>query len=314
MNATTHPSAISQQSTSLSINAITLVRGELRKLVHLRLTWILAGGITLFIVFAQLLLIAGSQGPAQIRSDPLGFWYQLMVGDLSIVRIFDGVAALFLIAHLIGNEYQYGTLRILLGHGVGRLRLLAAKVLAALAVLLVMALGQIIIEFLFGWGIAVTLGGSTHASHALNTVFWENTASYLLCVAISLVVTLLLGAAATVVGRSLAFGLTGGIGWFAVDNLLGTPLVLLARITHNDFWLQLSGILLGPILNRLPDEIIPPYQVTSGGMTISTPVQGFGSLPLVAVPGSHALLVIGIYAALFGFIAVFLTWQRDVLE
>jgi hypothetical protein len=130
--------------------------------------------------------------------------------------------------------------------------------------------------------------------------------------------TLLLGVAAAVLGRSLAFGLAVGLSWFAVDNLAIIPLSLLSQFTHNDLWRQVSGYLLGLMLNRLPDYIVPPYHVTlqtpAGPQTVAQTVSGFGPLPLVHVDGTHALLVIGGYALVFAAAAVVLARVRDVRE
>jgi hypothetical protein len=106
--------------------------------------------------------------------------------------------------------------------------------------------------------------------------------------------------------------------WFAVDNLAQAPLTLLYQLTRSDLWLNVSGFLLGPLLNRLPDYIAPPYHVTvqtpAGPQTTTQTVSGFGMLPLVHVDGAHALLVIGAYALLFAATAIVLTRTRDVQE
>jgi len=130
--------------------------------------------------------------------------------------------------------------------------------------------------------------------------------------------TLLLGVMAAVIGRSLAFGLAVGLSWFAVDNLAQLPLTLGYQFTHSDLWREASGFLLGPLLNRLPDYIAPPWhtvtQTPGGPVTVTNQVSGFGVMPLVAVSGSQALAVIGAYAILFALIAVILTWRRETLE
>lgn len=135
---------------------------------------------------------------------------------------------------------------------------------------------------------------------------------------ISLGATLLLGVAASVVGRSLAFGLAVGLSWFAVDNLATIPLTLAYQITHADFWLNVSGFLLGPLLNRLPDYIAPAWHVTTQGahgpVTVAQSVSGFGLKPLVTVDGTYALLVIGGYAVVFAATVVVFTRWRDVQE
>jgi ABC-type transport system involved in multi-copper enzyme maturation permease subunit len=295
-----------------------LLRAELRKILALRLTWVLAGLFTLFIVGSQILLASGPNNADQLRGDPQGAFANIMSGDLSLLRIFCGIFLLILSAHVVGLEYQYGTIRILLGRGVGRLQLLGAKTLALSLAGLALLVWGLAIELVFAIGITLALAGGQQPWSILGGEFWGDAAIYLLCVLISMGVTLLLGVAASVLGRSLASGLAVGLSWFAVDNLLTIPLTLLFQFTHNDLWRQLSGYLLGLMLNRLPDYIVPPYHVTvqtaSGPETVAHSVSGFGILPLVQVDGTHALLVIGGYALIFAATAIVLTRARDVHE
>ena len=297
---------------------LILLRGELFKIIHLRITWVMAAIFTLLVVGSQLLLVSGPNTQGDLQRNPLGSFYNLMEGDLSIVRIFSGTFLLILTAHVIGLEYQQGTIRILLGRGVGRLHLLGAKVLAVLLIGLGIIAFEMLIEAIFGYGLVAAFGGNHHPASVLGAEYWTDVRFYLLCVLINAVATLLLGVAASVVGRSLAFGLAVGLSWFFVDNLATLPLSIMARFTHSDLWLKLSGLLLGPVLNRLPDEIAPPYHVTVAGphgpVTITQAVSGFGILPLVTVPGSHALLVILAYSLVFAAVAVVLTRRREVLE
>jgi hypothetical protein len=116
--------------------------------------------------------------------------------------------------------------------------------------------------------------------------------------------------AAATLGRSLAFGLAVGLSWFAVDNLLTIPISLLTQVTGSDFWAKLSTVLLGPTLNRLPDFILAPDHEATHTITVG----GFGPQPLLTVSGGHALLVIGVYAAIFLAVAIGLTWRREILD
>jgi ABC-2 type transport system permease protein len=297
---------------------VGLLRGELRKIAHMRVARVLAALYALLLIGSQLLLLSGSGTQDRLRHDPLGSFYVLMEGDLSLVRVFSGIILLILAAHVIGLEYQQGTIRVLLGRGVGRLQLLGAKVAALAVVALAIMAGGMLIELAFGWGIVTGLAGSARPWTVLGAEFWTDVEFYLLCVLLNAGVTLLLGVAASVVGRSLSFGLAVGLSWFAVDNLAQIPLLLLVRLTHSDVWSKVTGLLLGPILNRLPDEIAPPYHVTAAGphgpVTIVTQVSGFGIQPLVQVSGTQALLVLLVYSAVFAAAAIVLTKRRDVLE
>jgi ABC-type transport system involved in multi-copper enzyme maturation permease subunit len=318
MSAAAVPLSTISAARATRASFVGLLRAELFKLTHHQVAHVLVALYLVFVTGGQLLLASGHNLSPQLASDPLNALYFVAEGDLSIVRIFVGVVLLVLSTHAVGLEYSQGTIRILLGRGVGRLRLLAAKVMAlALAALALIAAG-ILIELAGAWLIVGAKAGGQHPWSALNSAFWSNAWVYLLCVLISAGVTLLLGVTAAVVGRSLAFGLAVGLSWFAVDNLLLIPLGLLGQVTHSTFWLKLSGLLLGPLLNRLPDHLVPAWHEAvpglHGSVTVTRTMQGFGPIPPTPLDGRHALTVIALYAALFLFVSVVLMWRRDVME
>jgi ABC-type transport system involved in multi-copper enzyme maturation permease subunit len=297
---------------------IGLLRGELRKIVHLRITWALLGLFTLFVIGSQLILVSAPNSKEQLKYNTAGSFSNLVSGDLSILRVFSGIVALVLAAHVTGLEYQFGTVRILLGRGVGRLQLLGAKMAALTLVLLGLLGWGLLIESAFAWGLVVGLAGDAAPWRRLSDDYWVSLRYYLLCVLISLGVTVLLAVAATIVGRSLAFGLAVGLSWFAVDNLAQVPLTLGYQFTHSDLWLNVSGFLLGPLLNRLPDYIAPPWhasvQTPTGPVTVTSQFSGFGAMPLTPISSAQALLVISAYAAVFALIAIIGTWRRETRD
>jgi ABC-type transport system involved in multi-copper enzyme maturation permease subunit len=316
MSSTTVATALAP-TPALRTTFAGLAQGELFKIIHLRITWVMTALYAVAVVVVQLIWAAGQGTAGQLRSDTFGAMLNFMEGDLSVLRILSGIFILILTAHVIGLEYQLGTIRILLARGIGRLQLLGAKVLAiAVVSLALLALG-LLIEVGLGGGINLALAGGLPL-RSLPSDYWRDVWLYLLCVLISMGATLLLGVAASVVGRSLAVGLTVGLCWFAVDNL-GLIVVNLAyQFTHSDFWRNITGFFLGPLLNRLPNYLVPARHLTTvgphGPTTISVPVDGFGVMPLVSVSGGHALAVIAAYSVIFAAGAVSLTWRRDVLE
>lgn len=319
MSSASFTPAVVARATTGSTHALFLglLRGELRKIIHMRITWVMTAIITIFAIGLQILLLGGNNR-AQLQRDPLSFFYLVMEGDLSFLRVFSGIFLLVLAAHSVGLEYQHGTIRILLGRGVGRLQLLAAKV-AALALLgLALLAIELLTELVFA-SLAITiLANGRHPWSVLNGEFWVDVRYYMLYLLINAAASLLLGVAASVLGRSLAFGLSVGLSWFAVDNLVLIPLSLLYQLTHNDLWRNISGLSLGLILNRLPDYIAPPYhlivQGPDGPVTIARPVEGFGIMPLIHLDSARALITVAAYALIFATVAIVLTRRRDVLE
>lgn len=318
MSTTAVPSVAAPAARANRASFAGLLRAELFKLAHLRIARVLAALYLLFVVGGQLLLASGANVGASLRDDPLGSFRNVFQGDLSILRILVGIVILILSAHAVGLEYSQGTIRILLGRGVGRLQLLAAKMLALAVVALALVAAGLLIELLGAWLIVVANAGSQHPWTALNGEFWTDVWFYLLTVVISAGATLLLGVAASVAGRSLAFGLAVGLGWFAVDNMLLIPLSLLARFTHSTFWLNVGSYLLGPVLNRLPDHLVPAWhtviQGPHGPVTVAHTTDGFGPIPPAAFDARHALAVVAVYSAIFVAVSIILTHRRDILE
>jgi ABC-2 type transport system permease protein len=292
--------------------------GELFKVARLRVTWVMTIVFAGLLAGPQLIWMAAPRSKESLHSNPFNLLYTLMEVDLSLLRIFGGVLLLILTAYVVGLEYQQGTIRVLLGRGVGRLQLLGAKALALTSVALLVLIGGLLIEVVMGLFVVFVLAGSLDPLRSLTPTFWANSRLYLLSVVISMGVTLLLGVAVTVVGRSLAFGLGVGLGWFAADNV-GVVIMLLAySFTGNDFWQQITGYFLGPVLNFLPTLIVPARTATvatpRGPIVISRPADTIGASPLAHIDATHALAVIGVYAAVFVVVAIALTWRRDVME
>jgi len=106
--------------------------------------------------------------------------------------------------------------------------------------------------------------------------------------------------------RSLTFGLSASLVWVPLDNFGALLLNVLATLTHNNVWRITTAYLLGPLLNHLPDELLP-HDVLGN-------FASFGAPPLVSVDTAHALSVIGAYALIFLALALGTTWKRDIQE
>lgn len=295
------------------------IRGEIFKQTHSRPILWLALMVLATAALPALFLALSSNTKETLATSPEIFYFTVMNVDLSVLRIFVGVFVLIATALLVGQEYQNGTIRVLLSRGVGRVPLLLAKLLAmsliALA-LLAIALVVVAVSSLIG---ILFAAGSLDSLKVLNGDFWHSTWIYLLTVLISVGVSILLAACVAVVGRSLAFGVSAAIGWFAADNIGVLVMLLVYRFTQNDFWNQITGYFLGPILNTMPASVVPglPMTVTApNGAVVQTtfPAQVIGFPPLVNYDGTHALVLTLVYAIVFFAVAVILTWRRDVKE
>lgn len=281
-----------------------IMRGEFLKIA--RLFWVLLGLLAAGFVVAFLLGASSQQAKTDLQHAPLRFLYYSMESNLVVFRILVGVLLMILTSFAIGREYQYGTLRILLARGVGRVQLLLAKLaLLVVIALALLALFTLLTALLTGL-LMLALVGNLNALSALTSAFWANIGIDLLTIGISMGATILMAAAMNGLGRSLTFGLSASLVWFPVDNMSTLILNTLARLTHSDSWSGITAYLLGPLLNRLPDYLLPAE--------VQTGFQSFGVLPQVPVSSAHALWVIGVYSLAFLVLALVPTWKRDVKE
>ena len=102
-----------------------------------------------------------------IQQTPLLFCYDAMGSSLSIFRMLSGILLLILTSFVIGREYQYGTIHLLLGRGVGHLQLLFAKLafMTLIALVLLVAFALLTAIFL-GILMLALVGNCEHPSRA----------------------------------------------------------------------------------------------------------------------------------------------------
>lgn len=279
--------------------------GELFKISRQWTTWIFALGIYVMMTGGYVVALTTPLLKTGLDLVPLAVLYQMMTNGLLVVRVFGGTFLIILTARLIGMEYSGGTIRVLLGRGVGRLQLLGAKLLAVSLVALAILVVGVLYNGILACALLLVVRGNLSALSALDGPFWADTWLYIVSIVISMGATILMAAAVTAIARSFAAGLAAGLSFFAADNI-GLIFFLLAnRVTNSDFWLKITGLLLGPNLNEMPKALLPgvPENATRA-------LQG----PLTYVDGQHTLLVTAVWSVAFLAAAVALTWRRDVTE
>lgn len=286
-----------------------LVRSEIFKTVRQWTPWIalvLMMGIILF-PFLIFFNVKGAENSlsALLSSPDNPYFYERAPIGLALLRAFGGIVMLIVTARIIGQEYSLGTIRIVLARGVGRVQFLMAKLTAAL----ILALGLLVIgllEVLLIVAVQIQIvTGSLNALINLPPNVWHDLGIYILSIGISLVVTILMATAVSVLFRSLSGGLSGSLVWFPVDNFLILMMALVNRLTGNDFWLNVTAYLLGPNLNIMAGMLANRQ---------NSPIWGFGLTPDVTVDSNHVLLTALVYAVIFLATALILTWKRDVKE
>jgi ABC-2 type transport system permease protein len=220
--------------------------------------------------------------------DPLAFVLQFGLGAPLVV----------ISARSIAQEYQLGTVQVLIGRGVGRVRLLLAE-LTALAIL---AAGGLASGVVIGCALAALLVPGLAASvHSLPAVFWRDAMLDLAATIDSLAACLLLGAFVAALSRSLSMSLAMSVAWMPFENLLVVLLGVAAVLTNADGLRVVSAYLLSANLNILPQALEPWREV---------PV--FLAAPLVNLDATRVVLVTLSYLAVFLGGSILLTWRRDI--
>jgi ABC-2 type transport system permease protein len=300
--STNHATA-QQTHTPHQVSFSGMVRGELLKITWLRSTWIMLALTVVFTALFTLLNIAYSNVQPLLANDPVLYAYQYeLTQNLLIFRALSGFFALVVTAFSFGLEYQQGTIRVLLGRGAGRLNFLFSKIVALFLLSVLVQLGGLLFNALLVAIVTTSVTGSFSAfgmivSHTLGTF-----ALYSLYMIFNMWVSILLAAAVTVLGRSLAFGLSIALLWFPLDNIAVTLLtVLLNRFFPTDVALKAGNALLGPDLNSLP-KVLFPQDINS---------QLF--VPFISI-GGWTFAVILAYALVFLVGAALLMHNRDVQQ
>jgi ABC-type transport system involved in multi-copper enzyme maturation permease subunit len=303
---TTSPSTARTELHSARPSFIGLVRGELFKISKQRATWVMAVLLLGIICFPFLVNFGIADLKDRLAFEPQFALYRNMAENLLMLRVFSGTFLILVTARLIGMEYSNGTIRVLLSRGVGRLQLLGAKLTAIGIVALGVLVFGVAIQFILELLQLQLVAGNLDALKAANGQYWSDARTYVLTIAFNMVVTVMMATAVTVIGRSLAAGLSAGLAFFAVDNIGTIFLYLASRITGSNFWLLLSGDLLGPNLNEMPNQLLSPAADPAKVHALAQ--------PWVPVTGAHTILVACVWTAAFIVAAVVLTARRDVTE
>jgi ABC-2 type transport system permease protein len=283
---------------------VGLLRGELFKISRRWMTWLLLVPLLGAITMLHLLRATNTDTKELIAQGQLGFYYDLITQSLSMLRAFGGIYLIILTAFVFGLEFQYGTIRILLSRGVGRVQLLLAKLVSLLLIALIVVIGGMLYLGALTIILTAIATGSLNALHVLTPDFWHNMGTYFLLLLLNMTVTILMVTALCTLTRSLAMGLAVALIWFPADNIGSIFMQLGYKVTHSTIWLGSTQYFLGPNLNVMVSLILP----------LKVRAYALGVPPLVKVDGSHTLWIASIYSLIFLAAALILTWKRDVKE
>jgi len=283
---------------------IGAVRGEVLKVSRQLSFWLMLASSLLLLAVIVLAMTSAGNLQGQLSSDPLGFFYGARDVFGTVFQIGSGIFLLIIGSRLFAMEYSSGTIRVLYARGIGRLRLLLAKMLTLAIIGVVLLAGYLVLT-----GAIITLvvnawSGGLSPIHNLPQSFWQDLERWALVQGISMGIAILMAAAAAGIGRSLAFAMAASLAFFPVDNFSTILLFLATRITRKDHpWVDISQYELGPNLNIVLNLIEPGHHAHAAF-----------AAPLAPVDANHALAVIAAFAVGFAIIAVLRAVRPDVLE
>jgi ABC-type transport system involved in multi-copper enzyme maturation permease subunit len=206
-----------------------LVAMESLKLRKRLMTQIVFGLITVGTIFFMSIGYLTSRSaeyasPIERQEQLDGFLLPEVFANLSsVIGGLGSILLVMLAASMIGSEYGWGTVRVLVSSGVSRTRLLAAKLLALFeAIVLFVAAG--LVSGLVG-SLAITVIGG----HELTTSWLDGaTLADIGMIAVRLIFLLLVpaivGFTVAIVTRSLAVGIAVGIGFQIAEQILSAVL------------------------------------------------------------------------------------------
>lgn len=288
-----------------------MVRGEAHKLSRMWLLWACLLVLSGFLFLPLLITIAAPGRITSVANAPaaeqLHLLYRELGTDAFILRFFSAPVVIILTARLLGMEYSSGTIRLILSRGAGRLQFLGVKLLVSAVVALVVAIWGILLTGIFEVLGLLVANHNLNILQAINSDYWRAVGSEALVLVLTLEAMMLMATAVTVLSRSMAFGLSAGLAWFLVDNLIGTVFFFIAfDLTQSQGWLLATGDMLSPNLNAMSTLLLPTSAAAASVKALST--------PLTPVTTGHTFLILGIYAAIFLVVSVALILRRDVKE
>lgn len=239
----------------------SLVAMENRKLRKRPMTWVIFALITIAVSSLMAIGYVGTRAtdpvPGESRDEQLsGFLLpEAIPNAFDIVVGFGGILLVVLAASAVGSEYGWGTVRVLVGSGVSRPRLLAAKLISLVemtALLLLAGVGMMVLTSL----LLTVVGG-----HDLSLSWLDGgaAADLLLMFVRSIfvmLVSVVLAFTLAVVTRSLAAGIALGIGFSIIESILASVLASLGNAGET-----ISELLLTPnigAITRLNEFGAPP--------------------------------------------------------
>lgn len=256
--------------------------------------------------------ITALQGP-HLRGSLNAFSFIATFGQpMTLGRRFGEFVALSLGAFTFARDYSSGTVRLIPQLRISRFRYLLAKLLTSVFACMVLLVTSILLIMFLTSFLAVfheptptlfNMDGQTFMM-LLNMCLgiYEN---FFLC--------LLLGAALSIIARSVAFGITVGSGYMIAEDAVAQILHVVSRSAHWARGYQIVNVLFTPNLNAvyantLPSSLAKTLDHVDGVIACDAAVKAHTCIP---VTNEHALLVSLVWMLVLGVVSTFLFLIRD---
>src|SRR5258708_30592434 len=190
------------------------VRGETLKVSRQLSFWLMLAGAFVLLAVITLAVASASNIQDQLKANPTAFAYGARDVFGTIFQIGSGIFLLIVGSRLFAMEYSSGTIRIIYARGVGRLRLLLAKMLTLVIIGIALLAGYLLVA---GAIIALLVNswtGSLASLQHLSSQFWQDMEVGALVEGMSMGIAILMAAAAAAIGRSLAFAMGASLAVF----------------------------------------------------------------------------------------------------
>ncbi len=273
----------------------SLVAMERMKIVKRPMTWItfliLVVGVAAIVLLAYVSIHAARLDAAEKASRLHNFtWPTGITRSFDIAGFLGQIMLVVLAASFVGSEYGWGTIRVMVGTGAARTKLLLAKLIALTQTTIVFLLAAAAAGALASLVVTV-VGGHTVTLGTVNTAWWGDLALMILRSFFVLWVMVVLAFSVASLTRSVAAGVAVGIGWPFLEQILAALLGLLGNIGD-----EIKKWLISTNMNALVQRNgLGPHSVNPG------------------TPGAwHAFIVLAVYCVVLLVVAIVVFRQRDI--
>lgn len=277
---TTTPAQTGGHRTQASLGA--LLRMEQMKLRARPMTKILLAiaslGTALIMSLVYVAVRAsGYDSEAARQSDIESLLMPFALNDgMEIISLLAGILITVLAASIAGSEFGWGTIRVLVGTGQSRMKLVLAKILTVVQYSVAFAAAGVAAVIVTSYALAL-IGGHDLPSGWFTLEFVGNFARAFGLLSFLIFLSGALAFSIALLTRSLAAGIAIGIGWGVVEGI-----VVAVLGTGNTIGGKISQGLTTPNVESIMDYlyVTPRETALSGGINA---VQAFGVLALYMI-------------------------------